>query len=68
MQVYRATAKLPIAQRADGYGMAWHYIDGNDLLLIYETMHDAICHVRSGEGPVLVEAETYRFFGHSKSD
>ena len=68
MQVYRATAKLPIAQRADGYGMAWHYIDGNDLLLVYETMQDAIGHVRSGEGPVLVEAETYRYFGHSKSD
>jgi pyruvate dehydrogenase E1 component alpha subunit len=48
--------------------MAWHYIDGNDLLLIYETMQDAIGHVRSGEGPVLVEAETYRYFGHSKSD
>lgn len=68
MQVNRATAKLPIAQRADGYGMAWHYIDGNDLLLVYETMQDAIGHVRSGEGPVLVEAETYRYFGHSKSD
>lgn len=68
MQVNRATAKLPIAQRADGYGMVWHYIDGNDLLLVYETMQDAIGHVRSGEGPVLVEAETYRYFGHSKSD
>jgi pyruvate dehydrogenase E1 component alpha subunit len=68
MQVNRATAKLPIAQRADGYGMVWDYIDGNDLLLVYETMQDAIGHVRSGEGPVLVEAETYRYFGHSKSD
>ena len=68
MQVYRATAKLPIAQRADGYGMAWNYIDGNDLLLVYETMKAAIGHVRIGEGPVLVEAETYRYFGHSKSD
>jgi len=68
MQVNRATAKLPIAQRADGYGMVWDYIDGNDLLLVYETMQDVIGHVCSGEGPVLVEAETYRYFGHSKSD
>lgn len=68
MQVNRATAKLPIAQRAEGYGMRWHHIDGNDLLLVYETMRDAVDHVRAGNGPVLVEAETYRYFGHSKSD
>ena len=68
MHVDRATAKLPIAQRADGYGMPWEYIDGNDLLLVYETMRTAVNHVRQGSGPVLVEAETYRYFGHSKSD
>jgi pyruvate dehydrogenase E1 component alpha subunit len=68
MQVERATAKLPIAQRAEGYGMRWHHIDGNDLLLVYETMLGAIDHVRGGKGPVLVETETYRYFGHSKSD
>lgn len=68
MQVERATAKLPIAQRGEGYGIRWHHVDGNDLLLVYETMLDAVKHVRSGKGPVLVEAETYRYFGHSKSD
>ena len=68
MQVERATAKLPIAQRAEGYGMRWHHIDGNDVLLVYETMQDVIEHVRSGKGPALVETETYRYFGHSKSD
>jgi pyruvate dehydrogenase E1 component alpha subunit len=68
MHVNRATAKLPIAQRAEGYGMPWHYIDGNDLLLVYETMKNSVDLVRKGEGPVLVEAETYRYFGHSKSD
>ena len=68
MQVDRATAKLPIAQRAEGYGMRWHHIDGNDLLLVYETMLGAIDHVRRGKGPALVETETYRYFGHSKSD
>lgn len=68
MHVNRATAKLPIAQRAEGYGIPWHYIDGNDLLLVYETMRNAVNRVRLGEGPVLVETETYRYFGHSKSD
>jgi pyruvate dehydrogenase E1 component alpha subunit len=68
MHVNRATAKLPIAQRAEGYGIPWHYIDGNDLLLVYETMKNAVNRVRQGEGPVLVETETYRYFGHSKSD
>lgn len=68
MHVNRATAKLPIAQRAEGYGIPWDYIDGNDLLLVFKTMKKAVDHVRSGKGPVLVEAETYRYFGHSKSD
>ncbi len=68
MDVARASAKLPIAQRADGYGIPWHYIDGNDLLTVYETMRDAAEYIRSGNGPVLVETQTYRYFGHSKSD
>ena len=68
MDVERATAKLPIAQRAEAYGMPWHYVDGNDVLEVYETMIVATQHVRSGQGPVLVEAMTYRYFGHSKSD
>jgi pyruvate dehydrogenase E1 component alpha subunit len=68
MDVARASAKLPIAQRADGYGIPWHYIDGNDLLTVYETMRDAAEYIRTGNGPVLVETQTYRYFGHSKSD
>jgi pyruvate dehydrogenase E1 component alpha subunit len=68
MHVDRATSKLPIAQRAEGYGMQWHYIDGNDLLLVYETMKGAVDDVRGGNGPVFVETETYRYFGHSRSD
>ena len=68
MDIERAAAKLPIAQRAEGYGIPWHYIDGNDLLTVFETMKEAEEHIRSGNGPVLVEAQTYRYFGHSKSD
>ena len=57
-----------IAQRAEGYGIPWRYIDGNDLLEVYESMFWAEAHVRSGKGPVLIETQTYRYFGHSKSD
>jgi len=68
MDVARACAKLPIAQRAEGYGIPWACIDGNDILQVYETMHEAAEHARHGDGPFLVEALTYRYFGHSKSD
>ena len=68
MPVSRATSKLPIADRAQIYGMPGYHIDGNDLLLVYETIRKAVDHARSGRGPVLVEAVTYRYFGHSKSD
>ncbi len=68
MEVSRATAKLPIADRAEVYGIPGYYIDGNDLLLVYETIRKAAEHARRGDGPVLIEAVTYRYFGHSKSD
>ncbi len=67
MDIERAAAKLPLAQRAESYDMPWSCIDGNDLLAVYETMKIAAESVRSGQ-PVLVEAQTYRYFGPSKSD
>jgi pyruvate dehydrogenase E1 component alpha subunit len=68
MDIERVSAKLPIAQRAESYGIPWHYIDGNDLLTVYETTRDAAKNIRSGNGPVFIETQTYRYFGHSKSD
>jgi pyruvate dehydrogenase E1 component alpha subunit len=68
MDIERVSAKLPIAQRAEGYGIPWYYIDGNDLLAVYETTRDAVNSIRAGKGPVFIEAQTYRYFGHSKSD
>jgi pyruvate dehydrogenase E1 component alpha subunit len=68
MDVAQATARLPIAQRAEAYGMPGHCIDGNDVLAVFDTMRQALEHVRGGAGPVLVETQTYRYFGHSKSD
>ena len=68
MDVARATSKLPIAQRADAYGIPWVCVDGNDVVEVYGAMKAAVEHVRSGAGPYFVEAITYRYFGHSKSD
>ena len=68
MDIERVSAKLPIAQRDEGYGIPWYYIDGNDLLTVYETARDAAERIRAGNGPVFIEAQTYRYFGHSKSD
>jgi pyruvate dehydrogenase E1 component alpha subunit len=68
MPVPRASARQPLAQRAEAYGLPWHVVDGNDVLAVYRVMRAAADHARSGDGPVLVEAQTYRYFGHSKSD
>ena len=68
MPITRATAKLPISEKAGAYGMPGYHVDGNDVLQVYEVISQAAEHVRQGDGPVLVEAVTYRYFGHSKSD
>ena len=68
MDVERSVAKLPVAQRADAYGIPWACVDGNDVLEVYDAMKDAVEHIRAGKGPYFVEAITYRYFGHSKSD
>ena len=68
MDIERVSAKLPIAQRAEAYGIPWYYIDGNDVLTVYETVLKATKSIRAGNGPVFIETQTYRYFGHSKSD
>lgn len=56
-------------QRACAYGIPGHFIeDGNDLLAVYNKFQELVKYVRDGNGPVLVEALTYRWFGHSTSD
>lgn len=57
-----------IAERARGYGMEAESIDGNDALTVYATTHDAIQRARHGGGPSLIEAQTYRYYGHTSED
>ncbi len=57
-----------IADRAAGYGFPGVTVDGNDLVAVYEAVSVAADRARAGGGPFLVEAVTYRWKGHSKSD
>ena len=43
-------------------------VDGNDVIAIYKAVQEAAKRARDGNGPTLIEAVTYRWRGHSKSD
>jgi acetoin:2,6-dichlorophenolindophenol oxidoreductase subunit alpha len=68
MSVERSTAVERIAQRAAAYGMPGVTVDGNSFADVLEASLAAIARARRGEGPTLIECETYRLRGHSKSD
>lgn len=57
-----------LSKRAAAYGIPGVTIDGNDVLIVKEMMETAVERARSGAGPTFIEAKTYRFKGHSKSD
>lgn len=62
------TRARSLAIRADGYGIAGVRIDGNDLLMVVQAVKEAADRARSGGGPTLIEALTYRMGAHSSSD
>ena len=64
----RAAKVTDLARRAEPYGMPGVQTDGMDVHAVLEAVSAAVERARRGEGPTLVEARTYRFFGHSKSD
>ncbi len=57
-----------IADRALGYGVQGIEIDGNDPFEVYRTMKTAAARARSGAGPTLIEAKTYRYYAHTSDD
>lgn len=57
-----------ISERAKAYGIPGVTIDGNDVIEVANTTAEAVERARNGEGPTLIEAETYRWRGHSRSD
>ena len=60
--------KNPAADRAAAYGLEPILIDGNDVDVVYETAGAALSRARKGDGPSLIEAQTYRHGGHSRAD
>ncbi len=63
-----STAVDNIAERAVAYRMPGVTVDGNDPEAVYEVARVAITRARNGEGPTLIEAKTFRFFGHVFGD
>ncbi len=57
-----------VAQRAAAYGMPGVTVDGNDPVAVHGAVSAAARRARAGEGPTLVEAVTYRLFGHVFGD
>jgi TPP-dependent pyruvate/acetoin dehydrogenase alpha subunit len=66
--MFHVTAGGQIATRASAYGFPGVEADGNDVLAVRETAREAVGRARTGEGPSLIEAKTYRHKGHSRVD
>jgi pyruvate dehydrogenase E1 component alpha subunit len=64
----RHTAQTDLHRRGDGFGVPGMRCDGMDVTETYEVMREAIRRAREDRQPVLVEAITYRFRGHSMAD
>ncbi len=61
-------AANPAADRAPGYRIPAEVIDGNDVLVVADAVARAAGRARAGLGPTVLEAQTYRHFGHSRTD
>jgi len=68
MSSERAFNLPQLSDRAKGYGIPGVTVDGNDLQAVYDVTAEAVERARNGGGPTFIEAKTYRWRGHSKSD
>ena len=57
-----------VSNRADGYGIPGVTVDGQAVLDVFEVAKEAVGRARAGEGPTLIEAQTYRYLGHAGHD
>jgi 2-oxoisovalerate dehydrogenase E1 component subunit alpha len=64
----KQTHALCLADKAVGYGMPGARVDGNDVIALIHVLGAAIRRARSGEGPTLIEAVTYRIQPHTNAD
>jgi pyruvate dehydrogenase E1 component alpha subunit len=58
----------PAADRAPAYRLPAEVIDGNDVVVVKAAVARAAARARAGGGPTVLEAQTYRHFGHSRTD
>lgn len=66
--VSKSVSVPDIADRAHAYGIPGMVVDGMDVLVVMDAVNQAAERARRGDGPTLIEAKTYRYLGHSKSD
>jgi pyruvate dehydrogenase E1 component alpha subunit len=66
--IARVSAEPDIHKRVSAWRMRGEAVDGMDVLKVYDTAKPLIDWIRAGNGPVLLEAYTYRYRGHSMSD
>lgn len=66
--VESSTALGSFYQRAAGYGIPGVKVNGNDVIQVYRAAREAVDRARSGEGPTLIECDTYRLRGHHEGD
>ena len=57
-----------VSDRAQGYNMPGIHVDGMDVFAVYDATAQAVARARAGEGPSLIECETYRYHGHTVFD
>ncbi|HVR77076.1 MAG TPA: thiamine pyrophosphate-dependent enzyme [Acidimicrobiia bacterium] len=57
-----------LAARASSYGFPGVEVDGNRTLRVFKVMREAVARARAGDGPTLIEAETYRYYAHTSDD
>lgn len=65
---FEVQSKIPLVNRAAGYGIPGIRVDGNDVLAVHAATQWALDHARNGHGPVLIEASTYRVGAHTTAD
>lgn len=65
---FETQSRVPAAQRAQGFGFEGVRVDGNDVVATHTVVAEALTKARSGGGPTLIEAVTYRRNPHTTSD
>lgn len=65
---YHGATRGSFADRASAYNMPGVLVDGTDVFAVYEVAEEAIARARRGEGPTLIEARAFRYYGHFQGD